>query len=69
MSVGDYLQEVGGEEWEVDKLPRVGETESTNAAQKLIEFAGRMCYRSWKPGLNPNVKKIRRDAGQYLDNI
>ena len=38
-------------------------------AQKLIEFAGRLCYRSWRPGLNPNVSKVRTDSAAYLANI
>jgi hypothetical protein len=28
-----------------------------------------LCYRSWEPGLNPNVTKIRRDRKAYFDNI
>jgi thymidylate synthase (FAD) len=35
----------------------------------LVEFAGRLCYRSWKPGLNPNVTKVRADHAGYLRNI
>lgn len=37
--------------------------------QTLVEFAGRACYRSWQPGANPNVTKIRNDQATYLDNI
>lgn len=35
----------------------------------LVEIAGRMCYRSWQPGLNPNVTKVRMDQRDYLENI
>ena len=28
-----------------------------------------MCYRSWEPGLNPNVRKVREDQEAYLQNI
>jgi len=45
---------------------------STNAktdGETLIEVAGRMCYRSWKPGLNPNVTKVREGNHQYIGNI
>ncbi|MFC5718956.1 FAD-dependent thymidylate synthase [Streptomyces gamaensis] len=59
-----YLAEVGGESW----LERVDRGE-TDDAQNLAEFAGRTCYRSWEPGLNPNVTRIRTDQGAYLDNI
>ena len=35
----------------------------------LVEFAGRACYRSWEPGLNPNVSKVRTDQREYFANI
>ena len=38
-------------------------------AQALIEFAGRMCYESYQPHLNPNVTKIREDPAAYYKNI
>ncbi|TLZ60999.1 MAG: FAD-dependent thymidylate synthase [Methanobacteriota archaeon] len=38
-------------------------------AQALIEFAGRMCYESYQPHLNPNVTKIREDPEAYYRNI
>jgi thymidylate synthase (FAD) len=59
-----YLYEVGGQDWMSDDVePR------PDSAQDLVEFAGRLCYRSWKPGLNPNVSKVRTDQGEYLRNI
>jgi thymidylate synthase (FAD) len=38
-------------------------------AEDLVEFAGRACYRSFGPGLNRNVTKIREDQGAYIRNI
>jgi thymidylate synthase (FAD) len=38
-------------------------------AELLIEMYGRMCYRSWEPGMNVNVKKIREGNDVYLGNI
>jgi thymidylate synthase ThyX len=58
-----YLREVGGERW-LERIDR-GQLE----AQDLAEFAGKMCYRSWEPGLNPNVRKVRDDQDAYLQNI
>ena len=58
-----YLREVGGERW-LERIDR-GQLE----AQDLAEFAGKMCYRSWEPGLNPNVRKVRDDQEVYLQNI
>jgi thymidylate synthase (FAD) len=37
--------------------------------QDLTEIAGRVCYRSWEPGLNANVTKTRTIQGDYLENI
>src|SRR5690606_832015 len=62
--VAAYLKEVGGESW----LERVDRGELDDA-QNLAEFAGRICYRSWEPGLNPNVSRVRTDQAQYLQNI
>ena len=60
-----YLREVGGERW----LERLDRDQLGNDAQDLAEFAGKMCYRSWEPGLNPNVRKVREDQAVYLQNI
>jgi thymidylate synthase (FAD) len=60
--IEEYLNEVGGESW----LRRIDEDDD---AQNLVEFAGRFCYRSWEPGLNPNVTRIREGQDKYLENI
>jgi thymidylate synthase (FAD) len=62
-----YLQDVGGESW---LARRVQEAEgSPNSGELLVEFGGRACYRSWEPGLNPNVSKVRTDQREYFANI
>lgn len=63
-SVGRYLASVGGEAW----LDRVRDEEGPDG-ERLVEFMGRMCYRSWAPGLNPNVSKVRENSTEYLRNI
>lgn len=62
--IEEYLKAVGGESW----LERVY-GEGDDDAQNLVEFAGRLCYRSWEEGLNPNVTRIRKDQKAYLENI
>jgi thymidylate synthase (FAD) len=37
--------------------------------QTLIEFAGRICYQSYEPGVNPNIKRIREEPSAYFKNI
>ena len=49
-SLAAYLGEVGGERW-LERLDR----DQLEDAENLAEFAGKMCYRSWEPGLNPNI--------------
>lgn len=62
-----YLESVGGEAW-LDR--RLEETDgSADEAELLVEFGGRMCYRSWEPGLNANVTRIRTDKGEYFGNL
>lgn len=55
-----YLDHLGISEWTSD---------APSDAEKLIEVMGRLCYRSFKPGLNPNVTKIREHNDEYLSNI
>ncbi len=55
-----YLQAVGAPGWDTD---------APSGAEKLIEVAGRSCYRSFEAGLNPNVTKIREGSKAYLENI
>jgi thymidylate synthase (FAD) len=75
-----YLRDVGGESW-LER--RLGETADPgadgpgtrdpgtgiNAGELLVEFGGRACYRSWEPGLNPNVSRVRTDQRDYFLNI
>ncbi len=62
-----YLEAVAGVSWlgrrERDSLG------PPNPAQLLVEFCGRVCYRSWEPGLNANVSKVRHDQDEYLRNL
>ena len=55
-----YLKAVGVPDWCSD---------APTDAEKLIEVAGRACYRSFEPGLNPNVLRIRKENKVYLENI
>ena len=62
-----YLDDVGGTSWlQMREAEAAGDP---NAAQLLVEFCGRVCYRSWEPGLNRNVSRVRRDQTEYLGNL
>jgi thymidylate synthase (FAD) len=58
--VAAYLEAVGAPQWT---------TNAPSDAEELIEMLGRMCYRSFAPGLNPNVTKVRDGNQPYLANI
>lgn len=61
-----YLSDVGGESW-LER--RLGEEQQASPGEMLVEFGGRACYRSWEPGLNPNVTRVRTDRDEYFANI
>lgn len=73
----DYLIGVGGESWlhKREQYTQSYREEGSSDwgapidAQNLVEAGGRLCYRSWEPGLNKNVTRVREDQGRYLDNI
>jgi len=62
-----YLESVGGESWLDRRVDEAGG--DPNPGEALVEFGGRLCYRSWEPGLNPNVRRIRTDQAEYFANI
>ncbi len=55
-----YLEHIGMSGWISD---------APTDAEKLIEVMGRLCYRSFAPGLNPNVTRVRERNDDYLANI
>ena len=63
--VAAYLREVSGQSW----LERLDRGDADSDAENLAEFAGKICYRAWEPGLNPNVRRVRTDHRKYLENI
>ena len=56
----DYLKYIGAGEWKSD---------APSDAERIVEVYGRLCYRSWRPGMNPNVTKVRGENKGYLENI
>lgn len=55
-----YLDHIGVPSWN---------TNAPSDAEKLCEVMGRLCYRSFEPGLNPNVTRVRQGNDVYLGNI
>jgi thymidylate synthase (FAD) len=59
-----YLESVGGTVWLDGRC-----AQEPVAAELLVEFSGRACYRSWAPGLNANVSRVRADGREYVRNL
>lgn len=55
-----FLQHTGVPDWTSD---------APSDSELLCETMGRLCYRSFEPGLNPNVTRIREGNAPYLANI
>jgi thymidylate synthase (FAD) len=62
-----YLADVGGEGWLDRRVEEAGG--APNGGELLVEFGGRACYRSWEPGLNVNVTRVRTDRHEYFENL
>jgi thymidylate synthase (FAD) len=62
-----YLEDVGGASWLARRVEEGGG--AVNGGELLVEFGGRACYRSWEPGLNANVSRVRTDQREYFANI
>lgn len=58
------LEALGGNSKHMQEVLR-----SNQGSEALIETAGRICYRSFDVGLNPNVTKIRTDSREYISNL
>ncbi len=55
-----YLDYVGTPGWSTD---------APSDAERLCEVYGRLCYRSFEPGLNPNVTRVRKGNANYLGHV
>ena len=55
-----YLEHLGVPGWTSD---------APSDAERLCEVFGRLCYRSFEPGLNPNVTRVRQGNAPYLAHI
>jgi len=62
--VTQWLEHIGGDE----ALACLDHVEGADIEQ-LIELLARRCYKSYAPGLNPNVTRIRTNSDEYHANI
>lgn len=62
----EMLRAIGGQT-ALDWLARTRDA-SRSDGELLTEVAGRLCYKSFGVGLNPNVTKIRQNSAEYIQN-
>lgn len=55
-----YLNHIGIPDWVSD---------APSDSERLVEVMGRLCYRSFAPGMNKNVTKIREHNDAYVGNV
>ena len=55
-----FLEHIGVPEWTTD---------APSDAERICEVYGRLCYRSFEPGLNPNVTRVREGSEKYLSHV
>ena len=55
-----FLAHIGVPDWTTD---------APSDPERLCEVYGRLCYRSFEPGLNPNVTRVRQGNDPYLSNV
>jgi len=58
----EYLEDVGAPDWVTDDSAHEN-------GQELTEVMSRSCYRSFAPGLNPNVTRVREGNDKHLKHI
>jgi thymidylate synthase (FAD) len=60
--VDNMLKAIGVQHWD-------GKNSPSTPGERLVEIAGRLCYKSFEVGLNPNVTKVREGNKEYIGNI
>lgn len=58
--LSSYLEHIGVSGWNTD---------APSDSERLCEVYGRLCYRSFEPGLNPNVTRVRKGNEKYLGHV
>lgn len=56
-----WLDSIGADKFELDKY--------ASPAELLVQLAGKRCYMSFQPGLNPNIERVRTDMAEFIENI
>lgn len=60
-NIHQWLRRIGADKFDLDPYATPGEL--------LVQLAGKRCYMSFQPGLNPNIARVRKDMAEFIDNI
>jgi thymidylate synthase (FAD) len=53
----------------IDVVDKTFKISGSSDAEGLIELCGRVCYKAFGVGMNPNITKVRKGNLAYIDNI
>lgn len=59
--IRQWLDSVGADQYKIE--------DDVTGGEQLVQLAGKRCYMSFQPGLNPNVTRVRSDMTEFIDNI
>lgn len=68
-AVQRWLKKLGCSDGFIEELNELDDEDGLSDPAYLVALAAKQCYRSFEPGLNKNVTKVRKDWVDYLDNI
>ena len=57
----EWLDEIGATGYELE--------DHVTSAEQITQLAGKRCYMSFELGLNSNIRRIRTDMRDFIDNI
>jgi len=59
--IREWLDHIGAKNYVIE--------EDVTGGEQITQLAGKRCYMSFQPGLNPNVSRVRTDMAAFIDNI
>jgi len=57
----EWLDHIGADQFQLE--------ENVSGGESLVQLAGKRCYMSFQPGLNPNIERVRKDMAAFIENI
>lgn len=61
-AIRNWLDSIGANQYVVEE-------DGVTGGEQVVQLAGKRCYMSFQPGLNPNVQRVRADMASFIENI